>query len=80
MKKLLATLIMSFAFLSSNVYGEDSPKEDSPKPCVIVCDDKFEACAGDIINLPEPRTVEEQQKIDECDKIKNDCLHDCAGQ
>jgi len=86
MIRMIFILLISAMMLSLNVYADEddntnhADKENTPKPCNLVCDDKYNACAGDIINLPEPRTIEEQQKLDECDKIKNDCLHDCAGQ
>ena len=45
--------------------------------CRSVCNDNYDKCVANIINLPEPRTFEEQETLQACYDKRGDCEHSC---
>jgi len=41
------------------------------------CDDNYDSCVANVINLPEPRTFEEQEKLQSCYDARGECQHRC---
>jgi hypothetical protein len=77
MKKLFAVVILSATLLpySRLSYAE---QYDDPQ-CFSACDDTYNKCIANVINLPEPRTAEEQQTLDVCQQTYGDCQHSCES-
>ena len=69
--KILSVIIMSATFLS---YCQFSYADAN---CKDICDNNYDKCVANIINLPEPRTYEEQEKLQECYDIRGNCQHSC---
>ena len=75
MKKTLAAVMMSAALLSLS-HPSHAEQYDDPA-CFSQCDTAYNSCIAGVINLPEPRTFEEQQLLDTCRQTYGDCQHSC---
>jgi len=71
MKKFFTVVIMSATLLP---YSQLSYAEPF---CLSVCDDNYDKCVANVINLPEPRTYEEQETLQACYDTRGDCQHSC---
>ena len=69
MKKLFSVTLISAMLLP---YSHLSQAE-----CMSVCDANYDSCIANVINLPEPRTYEEQEKLQSCYDTRGDCQHSC---
>jgi hypothetical protein len=45
--------------------------------CLAVCDGNHENCVAPVVNLPQPRTPEEQQLLDKCNDARTACQYSC---
>jgi hypothetical protein len=75
MKKFFTVVIMSATLLPYSQLSY-AGEYDDPK-CFLVCDNNYNKCVANVINLPEPKTYEEQQTLDACQQIYGDCQHSC---
>lgn len=66
---MAATLLLHSQFSCAEQY-------DDPQ-CFAKCEDNYNKCIAGVINLPEPRTAEEQQTLDTCQQTHGDCQHSC---
>ena len=71
MHKLFNVVLISAALLSYSHLSYADAK------CMQVCDDNYDSCVANVINLPEPRTYEEQQKLQSCYDTRGECQHSC---
>jgi hypothetical protein len=71
MKNIITVFIMSAIFFSYSQLTYASAK------CREVCDGNYDKCVASVINLPLPRTADEQDTLDACDDKRNVCYHSC---
>ena len=71
MKTLLMLLFISAIVLPYSRLSYADAK------CRSVCYDSYDKCVADIINLPEPRTADEQDTLQACADKRNECEHSC---
>lgn len=71
MKKIFTVVIISATLLPYSQLSYADAK------CRSVCNDNYDKCVADIINLPEPRTIEEQDTLQACQDKRSDCEHRC---
>lgn len=46
--------------------------------CYNVCNQVCEKCSAKILNLPEPRTIDELQSLEACENERHNCDAHCA--
>ena len=71
MKKMITVLITSGIFL---LYSQLSHADAT---CRSACYDSYDKCVANVINLPEPRTAEEQDILQACSDKRSECEHSC---
>ena len=75
MKKVIMAMMVPLTLLSGRQLSR-AEQYDDPQ-CFAVCERNYDSCVADVINLPEPRTPQEQQKLDACRQTHDDCQHSC---
>jgi hypothetical protein len=73
MKKVFIIMMALFLLIS----GRQHSYAMTHSECYDICDSNNKKCAEPVINLPEPRTPEEQQLLDKCDDDHAACQHSC---
>jgi hypothetical protein len=74
MKKVFIFMMVLFLLIT----GRQLSYALTHSECYAVCNSNYDKCVESVINLPEPRTPEEQQVLDKCDDARSDCQHSCV--
>ena len=74
MKKFFTPVMMAAAILS---YSQLCQAQFDDPACFSQCDTAYSSCIADVINLPEPRTYDEQHTLDACSQALGECQHSC---
>jgi hypothetical protein len=75
MKKVFIIMMGLFLLIS----GRQRSYAMTHQECYAQCDSDYDKCVAPVINLPEPRTPEEQSVLTTCDLARGDCQRDCQG-
>jgi hypothetical protein len=73
MKKVFTIMMVLFSLIS----GRQLSYAMSHSDCYDLCESNYNKCVANVINLPEPRTPEEQSVLDVCDDTHSACQHSC---
>ena len=73
MKKVLIIMMVLFSLIS----GRQRSYAMTHAECYDLCDSNYNKCVAPVIDLPEPKTPEEQSVLITCDLARGDCQRDC---
>jgi len=73
MKIVFVIIMVLFALVS----GRQNSYANARQVCFEGCDSDYDKCVAPVINLPEPRTPEEQGVLDQCRQEHDTCQHGC---